>query len=253
MHVLLTAGPTYEPLDPVRFLGNRSTGKMGYALAEAFAAQGADVTLISGPSFLSDPANPHIRTVRVETAAEMFAAASKVADEADLWVFAAAVADYRPVHVAVDKIKTGGETLTLELVKNVDIAATLGQRKRAEQFAVGFALETTNELVHAQDKLHRKNFDLIVLNSLRDAGAGFGHDTNKVTVLDAAGQIVSFELQSKADVACGLVSLILARLTIKSCCEKSSQSCRYSRCCWRPAPPLRPRNCWPRCAYRPKT
>ena len=212
MHVLLTAGPTDEPIDPVRFLGNRSTGKMGYALAEAFAAQGADVTLVSGPSHLPDPASPRIRTVRVETAAEMFAAASAVAGAADVWVFAAAVADYRPAHVASEKIKKAGETLTLELVKNVDIATTLGQSKRAEQFAVGFALETTNELAHAQDKLHRKHFDLIVLNSLRDAGAGFGHDTNKVTVLDAAGQIISFELQSKADVARGLVRLIMARL-----------------------------------------
>jgi phosphopantothenoylcysteine decarboxylase/phosphopantothenate--cysteine ligase len=211
MRVLLTAGPTYEPLDPVRFLGNRSTGKMGYALAEAFAAQGAEVTLVSGPSQLPDPMSSHIRTVRVETAAEMYAAAAKVAESADIWVFAAAVADYRPAQVATEKIKKAGETLTLELVKNIDIAATLGQRKRAEQFAVGFALETTNELAHAEDKLHRKNFDLVVLNSLRDAGAGFGHDTNKVTVLDAAGQLVNFDLQSKADLARGLVDLILAR------------------------------------------
>ena len=213
MHVLITAGPTYEPLDPVRFLGNRSTGKMGYALAEAFAAEGAEVTLISGPSALPDPASLRIRTVRVETAAQMFAAATAVAAAADVWVFAAAVADYRPAQVATEKIKKAGETLTLELVKNVDIAATLGQGKRAEQFAVGFALETTNELAHAQDKLLRKNFDLVVLNSLRDAGAGFGYDTNKVTVLDAAGQIVNFELQSKAEVARGLVCLILARLS----------------------------------------
>ena len=211
MFVLITAGPTYEPLDPVRFLGNRSTGKMGYALAEAFAAAGAAVALISGPTHLPDPAHPAIITTRVETAAEMYAAAAAAAETAAIWVFAAAVADYRPAAVATEKIKKSGETLTLELVKNLDIAATLGQRKRAEQFAVGFALETTNELAHAQDKLHRKNFDLIVLNSLRDAGAGFGHDTNKVTVLDAAGQIVNFELQSKADVARGLVSLILAR------------------------------------------
>ena len=214
VHVLITAGPTYEPLDPVRFLGNRSTGKMGYALAEAFAAEGAEVTLVSGPSQLPDPASARIRTVRVETAAEMFAAAEAVATQADVWVFAAAVADYRPAQVAAEKIKKSGETLTLELVKNVDIAATLGQRKRAEQFAVGFALETTNELVHAEGKLRRKNFDIVVLNSLRDVGAGFGHDTNKVTVLDAAGQIVNFELQSKADVARGLVSLILARRPI---------------------------------------
>jgi phosphopantothenoylcysteine decarboxylase/phosphopantothenate--cysteine ligase len=212
MRVLITAGPTYEPLDPVRFLGNRSTGKMGYALAEAFAETGAEVTLVSGPSQLADPASPRIRTVRVETAAEMYAAAAEAAATADVWVFAAAVADYRPAEVSTEKIKKSGDTLTLNLVKNVDIAATLGQTKRPEQFAVGFALETTNELAHAQDKLHRKGFDLIVLNSLRDAGAGFGHDTNKVTVLDAAGQIVNFELQSKADLARGLVSLILARV-----------------------------------------
>ena len=213
MRVLITAGPTYEPFDPVRFLGNRSTGKMGYALAEAFAAAGADVTLVSGPSHLPDPTSAHISTVRVETAAEMYVEAAKVAVAADVWVFAAAVADYRPLYIASEKIKKAGETLTLELVKNVDIAATLGQCKQPEQFAVGFALETTNELAHAQEKLHRKNFDLVVLNSLRDAGAGFGHDTNKVTVLDAAGHIVNFELQSKADVARGLVSLILSRLT----------------------------------------
>ena len=212
MHVLLTAGPTYEPLDPVRFLGNRSTGKMGYALAEAFAAQGADVTLVSGPTALPDPASRHIRTVRVGTAAEMYAAVATVAAAADVWVFAAAVADYRPAQVATEKIKKTGDTLTLELVKNVDIAATLAQSKRPEQFAVGFALETTNELAHAQDKLRRKNFDLIVLNSLRDPGAGFGHDTNKVTVLDATGRTINFELQSKADVARGLVSLIMARM-----------------------------------------
>jgi phosphopantothenoylcysteine decarboxylase/phosphopantothenate--cysteine ligase len=213
MHVLLTAGPTYEPLDPVRFIGNRSTGKMGYALAEAFAAIGATVTLVSGPVQLPAPANPLIHTVRVETAEQMYAAAAEAALGADVWVFAAAVADYRPAHVAAEKIKKSGETLTLELVKNVDIAATLGQTKRAEQFSVGFALETTNEVVHAQDKLRRKGFDLVVLNSLRDAGAGFGHDTNKVTVLDATGRIVNFELQSKADLAHDLVRLITSRLS----------------------------------------
>ena len=212
MHVLLTAGPTYEPLDPVRFIGNRSTGKMGYALAAAFAAAGAGVTLVSGPSSLPDPTGAGIRTVRVETAAQMFDAAAEVAPQADLWVFAAAVADYRPAQVATEKIKKSGDTLTLELVKNVDIAATLGQTKRPEQFSVGFALETTNELAHAQDKLRRKNFDLVVLNSLRDAGAGFGHDTNKVQVLNAAGQIRNFELQAKTDLAHALVKLVLAEL-----------------------------------------
>jgi phosphopantothenoylcysteine decarboxylase/phosphopantothenate--cysteine ligase len=211
MHVLLTAGPTYEPLDPVRFLGNRSTGKMGYALAEAFAATGARVTLVSGPTALPAPVSPLIDTVRVETAQQMFEAAAAVAPRADVWVFAAAVADYRPAEVAAEKIKKQGDTLTLTLIKNVDIAATLGQSKRAEQFSVGFALETTNELSHAQDKLHRKRFDLVVLNSLRDAGAGFGHDTNKVLVLDGAGQVLTFELQAKTELAHKLVQLILSR------------------------------------------
>jgi phosphopantothenoylcysteine decarboxylase/phosphopantothenate--cysteine ligase len=211
MHVLLTAGPTYEPLDPVRFLGNRSTGKMGYALAEAFAATGARVTLVSGPTALPAPVSPLIDMVRVETAQQMFEAAAAVAPRADVWVFAAAVADYRPAEVAAEKIKKQGDTLTLTLIKNVDIAATLGQSKRAEQFSVGFALETTNELSHAQDKLHRKRFDLVVLNSLRDAGAGFGHDTNKVSVLDGAGQVLTFELQAKTELAHKLVQLILSR------------------------------------------
>jgi phosphopantothenoylcysteine decarboxylase/phosphopantothenate--cysteine ligase len=214
MHVLLTAGPTYEPLDPVRFLGNRSTGKMGYALAEAFAEVGAEVTLISGPVHLAAPASARIRTVRVETAQQMYEAAAQAAPVADVWVFAAAVADYRPAVVALEKIKKDGDTLTLELVKNVDIAATLGQTKRPEQFAVGFALETTNELAHALGKLQRKNFDLVVLNSLRDAGAGFGHDTNKVSVLDRAGQVLNFELQAKTELARGLVQLIQTRFAI---------------------------------------
>jgi phosphopantothenoylcysteine decarboxylase/phosphopantothenate--cysteine ligase len=214
MHVLLTAGPTYEPLDPVRFLGNRSTGKMGYALAEAFAEVGAEVTLISGPVHLVAPTSPRIRTVRVETAQQMYEAAGRVAPVADVWVFAAAVADYRPAVVEPEKIKKTGDTLTLELVKNVDIAATLGLTKRPEQFAVGFALETTNELAHALGKLQRKNFDLVVLNSLRDAGAGFGHDTNKVSVLDRAGQVLNFELQAKTELARGLVQLIQSRFII---------------------------------------
>jgi phosphopantothenoylcysteine decarboxylase/phosphopantothenate--cysteine ligase len=214
MHVLLTAGPTYEPLDPVRFLGNRSTGKMGYALAEAFAEVGAEVTLVSGPVALAAPASPRIRTVRVETAQQMYEAAVQVAPVADVWVFAAAVADYRPAVVEPEKIKKAGDTLTLELVKNVDIAATLGQMKRAEQFAVGFALETTNELAHALGKLQRKNFDLVVLNSLRDAGAGFGHDTNKVAVLDRAGQVLNFELQAKTELARELVRLIQSRFVV---------------------------------------
>ncbi|MET4106866.1 phosphopantothenoylcysteine decarboxylase/phosphopantothenate--cysteine ligase [Hymenobacter sp. UYP22] len=211
MRVLITAGPTYEPLDPVRFIGNHSTGKMGYALAETFAAEGCEVLLISGPTNLPDPSNARIRTVRVQTAQEMYEAAVAEAASADVWVFAAAVADYRPAQVAEQKIKKAGETLTLELVKNVDIAAELGKTKRPEQFSVGFALETENEHAHALGKLQRKNFDMVVLNSLRDAGAGFRHDTNKVTVLDADGRITNFELKAKTDVARDIVRSVLAR------------------------------------------
>lgn len=212
MRVLITAGPTYEPIDPVRFIGNHSTGKMGYALAEAFAATGAIVTLVSGPTNLANPAHPRIQTVRVDTADQMYAAAAAIAPDADVWVFAAAVADYKPRDVAANKIKKEGDTLTLELVKNVDIAATLGKTKRAEQFSVGFALETNNEEVNAREKLARKNFDLVVLNSLRDPGAGFRHDTNKVTLLEADGQMTTFELKPKAAVAADIVRTIFARL-----------------------------------------
>ncbi|RAK65829.1 phosphopantothenoylcysteine decarboxylase [Hymenobacter edaphi] len=214
MHVLLTAGPTYEPIDPVRFIGNHSTGKMGYALAAEFAAQGWRVTLVSGPT--NQTINHSLVTVvPVQTAQQMYEAAAAVAPRADVWVFAAAVADYRPRTVAAEKIKKrddgSDETLTIELVKNVDIAATLGQTKRPEQFSVGFALETQDELPNAQRKLRRKGFDLVVLNSLRDAGAGFRHDTNKITLVEASG-VTTFELKPKADVARDIVSAILARL-----------------------------------------
>ncbi|NVO30545.1 phosphopantothenoylcysteine decarboxylase domain-containing protein [Hymenobacter lapidiphilus] len=215
MRVLITAGPTYEPLDPVRFLGNHSTGKMGYALAEAFAETGAEVALISGPTSLPDPASSRILTTRVQTAAEMYAAAAAAARLADVWVFAAAVADYRPAEVATQKIKKSGERLTLELVKNVDIAFELGKIKRAEQFSVGFALETEDEQAHALGKLARKNFDLIVLNSLRDAGAGFRYDTNQVTLLEADGRVTAFGLKSKTSVALDIVGVVLDRLAAR--------------------------------------
>ncbi len=211
MRVLITAGPTYEALDPVRFLGNRSTGKMGYALAEAWAATGADVTLVSGPTALPDPANPRIQTVRVESGRQMLAACQAVAADCAVWVFAAAVADYRPAEVAPTKIKKSDDHLTLALVKNVDVAATLGATKRAgEQFSVGFALETNDELAHARGKLTRKHFDLIVLNSLADPGAGFGHDTNRVTLIDHHG-LVALPLQAKTAVAHAIVAAVRAR------------------------------------------
>ncbi len=211
LRVLITAGPTHEALDPVRFIGNHSTGKMGYALADAFAAAGADVMLISGPTALPDPTHPAIRIVRVVSGREMLAAAEAVAPDCAVWVFAAAVADYRPAEVSATKIKKSGDRLMLELVKNVDVAATLGAGKRpGEQFSVGFALETNDELAHAQGKLRNKNFDMVVLNSLADPGAGFAHDTNRVTLVDAAG-VVPLPLQLKTSVAQEIVAAVQTR------------------------------------------
>ncbi len=208
--VLITAGPTYEPIDPVRFIGNHSTGKMGYAIAEEFASRGAGVMLVSGPVNLPAP-GPEIGLCRVTTASQMYEAVLEKCKEADIMVFAAAVADYRPISAAEQKIKKNTDSLTLELVKNVDIAAEIGKIKLPGQFSVGFALETENEETNALAKLYKKNFDLIVLNSLRDEGAGFGHDTNQIRILDASGS-VSFGLKSKQDVARDIVNTILDKM-----------------------------------------
>nr|WP_161890282.1 bifunctional phosphopantothenoylcysteine decarboxylase/phosphopantothenate--cysteine ligase CoaBC [Pontibacter russatus] len=208
--VLLTAGPTQEPIDPVRFIGNHSTGKMGYALAEGFAQHGATVQLVSGPTNLTTK-HENISLTNVTTADEMYAAALQLADAADIWVFAAAVADYRPKQVEGKKIKKTGNELTIELVKNVDIAAALGQRKKPGQFSVGFALETHDESANAREKLRKKNLDMIVLNSLNDAGAGFRHDTNKITVIEQ-NATTAFGLKQKAEVAEDIINLIWDRL-----------------------------------------
>lgn len=206
-NVLITAGPTYEAIDPVRFIGNRSSGKMGLAIAEAFAQRGAKVKLVLGPSKLKT-IHAGIDTLRVESAADMYHAASDHFEAADIIVFAAAVADYRPSVVADTKIKKKTDKLTIELEKTTDIAASLGKRKRTNQWMVGFALETNNELEHAQGKLQRKNFDMIVLNSLRDKGAGFAHDTNKVKIIHKDGTIQDFELKSKTAVAVDILEAI---------------------------------------------
>lgn len=208
--VLLTAGPTYEPIDPVRFIGNHSTGKMGFALAECFAENGARVKLVTGPTQLTTT-HPAIEVFPVMTGEEMYRQALLLAAEAAIWVFAAAVADYRPKTVAENKLKKNEDALTLELVKNVDIAAELGKLKKAGQFSVGFALETENEASNARSKLLRKNLDMIVLNSLKDPGAGFRHDTNKITIIEA-GTATSFELKSKAEVAGDIVRAIAKRM-----------------------------------------
>ncbi len=209
--VLVTAGPTHEPLDPVRFLGNRSTGKMGIALAEELARRGARVQLILGPTPLR-PTRPDIEVVPVRTAEEMHAAAATRFAQADAAILAAAVADYRPATVASEKIKKQGDELQLRLVRTPDIAATLGKRKKPGQVLVGFALETENERANALGKLRRKNLDFIVLNSLRDEGAGFAHDTNKVTILSADGTEKLFPLKSKREVAADIVAELAHRL-----------------------------------------
>lgn len=211
-HILITAGPTQEPIDPVRYISNHSTGKMGYAIAGAFARTGARVTLVSGPTVLPLP-HPAVQRIDVRSAQQMFEAARAAFADADVTILNAAVADYTPAHPADRKIKKKEPSFTIELTKTVDIAATLGQQKRPGQWLMGFALETDNERENALKKLHSKNLDWIVLNSLRDAGAGFGHDTNKITVIDKAGRIHEFGLKSKDEVAEDLLRLVTETLT----------------------------------------
>ncbi|MDE6229270.1 MAG: bifunctional phosphopantothenoylcysteine decarboxylase/phosphopantothenate--cysteine ligase CoaBC [Muribaculaceae bacterium] len=186
--VLVTAGPTYERIDPVRFIGNFSSGKMGYAIADALADRGAEVVLVSGPVGELKPRNPRVEVRKIESALQMLDECEKVWPAADLAVMTAAVADYRVENRADSKIKReGNQAPELRLVENPDIAATLGASKKPGQLLIGFALETDNEAAHAANKLKRKNLDAIVLNSLRDAGAGFGTDTNKINILSTDG------------------------------------------------------------------
>lgn len=205
---LITAGPTFEALDPVRFIGNHSTGKMGIALAESLAHQGAEVTLVLGPTNLL-PENPAIHLVPVQSAQAMYEACAAIFPSADITILAAAVADYRPKEFSENKIKKKNAAFQLELTKTIDIAATLGKQKRPGQLMIGFALETQNEESNAQAKLEKKNLDFIVLNSLRDAGAGFGHDTNKIVLLRRDGTKTAFELKAKTAVAEDIVAEIV--------------------------------------------
>lgn len=207
--ITITAGPTYEPIDPVRFIGNHSSGKMGFEIAKVAAAYGAEVTLISGPTHLQ-PASDAIHWVQVKTAQQMFDACQKVFADTDVFIASAAVADYKPKHVADQKIKKSAEVMTVELDKNPDILATLGQQK-THQMVIGFALETENELQNAQKKLHKKNADIIVLNSLNDDGAGFGTDTNKVTFVYAQKEPQPMPLMSKTKVAEAIIQQIINR------------------------------------------
>ncbi len=205
---LVTAGPTYEKIDPVRFIGNYSSGKMGFAIAEELAAQGADVTLVAGPVNLS-VSHSSISRIDVESANEMYKEAVKAFSKSDGAIMCAAVADFTPRIKAEAKTKRGKEDWNLELEPTTDIAAELGKNKSKDQILVGFALETNDELENAQNKLEKKNLDFIVLNSLNDKGAGFGVDTNKITILEKGNKRYNFELKSKVEVARDIVAKII--------------------------------------------
>jgi len=205
--LLITAGPTREAIDPVRYISNRSTGKMGYALAAKARELGADVTLISGPTALADP--PGVHTLRVVSAKEMYEAVHERAEQQDILIMAAAVSDYSPLQVADKKIKKDSDSLNIPLAKTEDILKSLGKKKRQNQLLIGFALETHDEIEHAKRKLESKNLDFIVLNSLQDKGAGFAHDTNKITILFRDNQLLSFPLKEKAQVAGDILNQVV--------------------------------------------
>ncbi|MEP6647031.1 MAG: bifunctional phosphopantothenoylcysteine decarboxylase/phosphopantothenate--cysteine ligase CoaBC [Saprospiraceae bacterium] len=207
LKVLINAGPTYEALDPVRYVGNHSTGKMGVAIAEEFAKRGSDVTLVLGPDSVL-PEDDKIIVKRITSADDMLAACESSFDESDITVLAAAVADYKPAKVATEKIKKESDNMTIEFVRTPDIAATLGAKKTHHQILIGFALETIDGEANAFEKMHKKNMDMIVLNNPKEQGAAFGHDTNKVTFLFPDNKRLSFELKSKKDVARDIVDAI---------------------------------------------
>jgi len=208
---LLTAGPTFEPIDPVRFIGNHSSGKMGVAICQELARRGAEVHLILGPSSIQvEQENIHLH--KVQTAEQMYQTSVKLFPEADITIMSAAVADYTPVNAHPDKIKKSSETLTVELTKTKDILKSLGEKKYNGQILVGFALETMNEKEYALSKLKTKNADMIVLNSLNEEGAGFGYDTNKITIFEKSGKEISYERKPKQQVAKDIVDRIVNML-----------------------------------------
>jgi phosphopantothenoylcysteine decarboxylase / phosphopantothenate---cysteine ligase len=208
--VLITAGPTYEAIDPVRFIGNHSSGKMGVAIAVEMKKRGADVVLVLGPSAILVPDN--IEVIRVKSADEMYHACIKYFDTTDIAIMSAAVADYTPVSSAKEKIKKTEDVFNVELTKTKDILKSLGEKKTGKQLLVGFALETNNEKEYALKKLQTKNADMIVLNSLNDTGAGFGHDTNKITIFDKKGNEYPFDIKPKNEVAKDIVNTIIKLL-----------------------------------------
>jgi phosphopantothenoylcysteine decarboxylase / phosphopantothenate---cysteine ligase len=206
--IMVTAGPTFEALDPVRFIGNRSSGKMGFSIVRELAARGAEVHLIVGPAKVPTDLDPSVSVVKIESAQQMFEASTAIFSQCDAAILAAAVADYRPKFVSDVKIKKKDGEMTLELEKTPDIAAALGQLKQPNQRIIGFALETNNEFDNAVGKLKRKNFDAIVLNSLRDSGAGFSGDTNKISIIFDEKKVLNFDLKSKDDVAKDIVDAL---------------------------------------------
>lgn len=205
--VLVNAGPTYEAIDPVRFIGNRSSGKMGIAISEALAKEGANVVLVLGPTHLL-PKNHSIKLIRIESAQEMFDMCTKHFESCDIAICSAAVADYKPETIAISKIKKKENDLQLKLVRTVDVLSELG-KKKSKQFLVGFALETENVNEYAIKKLTEKKLDLIIANSAVESGSGFGVDTNKISIIDKHNKITNFELKSKADVAIDIVNFII--------------------------------------------
>ncbi len=205
--ILVTAGPTYEAIDPVRFIGNHSSGKMGIALADEFKRRGAEVTLVCGP--VSAEVNKAINLIKVTSASEMYNACVDIFPGMDIAVMSAAVADYTIPDPAAEKIKKNGDSLVLNLQKTKDILKTLGENKKTNQVLVGFALETNNEKEHALKKLHAKNADMIVLNSLNDPGAGFGHDTNKIVIFDKHGNEHQFDTKPKTAIASDIINTII--------------------------------------------
>jgi len=209
--VLITAGPTYEKIDPVRFIGNYSSGKMGYAIAEELADKGANVTLVSGPTNI-EINNKSINKIDIESAEEMFKQSVKQFKKADIAVMVAAVADFTPINKSDNKIKREKDNLKIELKPTKDIAAELGKLKKKNQLIVGFALETQDEIENAANKLKRKNLDFVVLNSLNDKGSGFKTDTNKITIIDKNNKITKFGLKSKTDVAVDIVNYLSKKI-----------------------------------------
>lgn len=206
--ILITAGPTYEKIDPVRFIGNYSSGKMGFALAEECATRGADVTLITGPVSLKT-FHPNIKRIDVESAEQMYDATIDVFPKTDAAILCAAVADYRPKEQAKEKLKRNSDSMTIELIANNDIAAQLGTMKKEHQQLIGFALETQDEISNARKKIEKKNLDFIILNSLNDSGAGFKYDTNKISILSKSGELKNFVLKTKKEVAIDIIESTL--------------------------------------------